>query len=95
MTKSELIQQLAEKQARLPHSDVQLCVDLLLGAITESLGAGRRVEIRGFGSFSRQQQAPRLARNPKTGERIEVPAKYTPRFKAGNELRNRVNQLES
>lgn len=64
----------------------------ILGAIAAALAAGNRVEIRGFGSFSLNYRLPRTGRNPKTGEKVAVPGKYVPHFKAGKELRERVEQ---
>lgn len=91
MTKSELIAKLA---ARFPHlvvKDAELSVKAILDAMTEKLAAGKRIEIRGFGSFSLNYRPPRLGRNPKTGEKVQVPEKYVPHFKAGKELRERVD----
>jgi integration host factor subunit beta len=60
--------------------------------MTEALSEGERIEIRGFGSFSLHYRAPRMGRNPKTGESVPLPAKYVPHFKPGKELRDQVNQ---
>jgi integration host factor subunit beta len=60
--------------------------------MTEALAKGDRIEIRGLGSFSLNYRPPRVGRNPKTGDKVEVPAKYVPHFKAGKELRERVDQ---
>lgn len=91
MTRSELIARLAHSQQRLTAQDTACCVDEILGAIASQLGQGERVEIRGFGSFSVGVRAPRVGRNPKTGDQVAVPAKRTVRFKAGLELRQRVD----
>lgn len=91
MTRSELTEKLAGLFSSLAHKDADQSVALILGAITESLGRGDRVEIRGFGSFSIIQRPPRIARNPKTGAKVEVPAKAVPHFRAGKELRERVD----
>ncbi|WP_163836427.1 integration host factor subunit beta [Spartinivicinus ruber] len=93
MTKSELIERLIEAQqgAELTAKDIELAVNLLLEQMSEALIKGDRVEVRGFGSFSLNYHAPRIGRNPKTGEPVEIPARYVPHFKPGKELRERVN----
>lgn len=92
MTKSELIEILARKQAHLAYKDVELSVKTLLEQMSEALSSGERIEIRGFGSFSLHFRPPRLGRNPKTGDAVELPGKYVPHFKPGKELRERVNE---
>ncbi|HXH04057.1 MAG TPA: integration host factor subunit beta [Candidatus Competibacteraceae bacterium] len=92
MTKSELIEALARKQSHLPYKDVELAVKTLLEQMSESLSAGERIEIRGFGSFSLHFRPPRVGRNPKTGDAVELAGKYVPHFKPGKELRERVNE---
>lgn len=92
MTRSELIIALAERFSQLTAKDVDVAVKEILDKICETLVAGHRVEIRGFGSFSLNYRQPRLGRNPKTGVKVAVPAKYTPHFKPGNELRARVDR---
>lgn len=91
MTKSELIARLAERFPQLLAKDADESVKRILDAMTEALARGDRIEIRGFGSFSLNYRPPRIGRNPKTGEKVEVPAKYVPHFKAGKELRERVD----
>ncbi|ARU31374.1 integration host factor subunit beta [Sulfuriferula sp. AH1] len=91
MTKSELIAQLAARHPQLVATDAEMAVKTILDAVSKSLATGERVEIRGFGSFSLNYRPPRLGRNPKTGEKVEVPEKYVPHFKAGKELRERVD----
>ena len=93
MTKSELIARLAERFPQLVAKDADLSVKMILDAMTESLTKGDRVEIRGFGSFSLNYRPPRTGRNPKSGDKVQVPAKYVPHFKAGKELRERVDQF--
>ncbi len=66
-------------------------VKTMLEHMTQVLSSGERIEIRGFGSFSLHYRAPRLGRNPKTGEAVELEGKYVPHFKPGKELRDRVN----
>ena len=90
MTRSELIQILAAKSPGLTASDVSAAVKVLLETMADSLEAGERIEIRGFATFSTHLRKPRLARNPKTGEGVKVPAKRAVHFKPGRELRERV-----
>ena len=91
MTKSELITKLAARFPQLVLKDAELSVKSVLDAMTDKLAAGKRIEIRGFGSFSLNYRPPRLGRNPKTGDKVQVPEKYVPHFKAGKELRERVD----
>jgi len=91
MTKSELIEKIAAVQSQLSTKDVELAVKMMLDHMAEALAEGERIEIRGFGSFSLHYRAPRLGRNPKTGEKLELAGKYVPHFKPGKELRERVN----
>ena len=93
MTKSELIEALAARQPHLKPEDVELSVRALLEMMGDSLSNGQRIEVRGFGSFSLHFRPPRLGRNPKTGESVELPGKYVPHFKPGKELRERVNPV--
>ncbi|MDG2524330.1 integration host factor subunit beta [Stenotrophomonas sp. HITSZ_GD] len=93
MTKSELIEILARRQAHLKADDVDLAVKSLLEMMGESLSQGDRIEIRGFGSFSLHYRPPRLGRNPKTGESVALPGKHVPHFKPGKELRERVSSV--
>jgi integration host factor subunit beta len=91
MTKSELIERIAAVQGQLSTKDVELAVKMILDHMVESLAVGERIEIRGFGSFSLHYRAPRVGRNPKSGEKVELLGKYVPHFKPGKELRDRVN----
>lgn len=93
MTRSDLIETISARFPQLQQKDAGLAVALLLGALTDSLVRGERSEIRGFGSFSLNYRQPRIGRNPKSGEKVEVPAKWSPHFKAGLELRQRVDVL--
>jgi integration host factor subunit beta len=95
MTRSELIAKLAELHPQLLAKDADLSVKVILDALSASLARGGRVEIRGFGSFGLNYRPPRLGRNPKTGEKVKVPAKYVPHFKAGKELRDRVSESKA
>ena len=92
MTKSELIDTLAEKHNYLPLADVKTAVDIILEHKTQSLASGERVEIRGFGSFNLRHWPARSARNSKTGESVALPDKYKAHFKPGKELKERVNK---
>jgi len=91
MTKSELIERIAEQQDQLSVRDVELAVKLMLDHMSTMLSSGERIEIRGFGSFSLHYRAPRVGRNPKTGDSVELAGKYVPHFKPGKEMRDRVN----
>jgi len=95
VTKSELIAALAARYPQLAARDTDDAVKTLLNALTRALASGQRVEIRGFGSFSLSQRAPRIGRNPKSGEKVRVPGKQVPHFKAGKELRERVDLGET
>lgn len=95
MTKSELITRLAERFPQLVAKDADLAVKVILDAMTGALAQGDRIEIRGFGSFALNYRPPRTGRNPKSGEKVHVPAKYVPHFKAGKELRERVDGRET
>lgn len=92
MTKSELIERLAEMMEHVQASDIEIAVKELLEQMVQTLQKGERIEIRGFGSFSLHYRAPRVGRNPKTGETVELDGKYVPHFKPGKELRDRVNE---
>ncbi len=91
MTKSELIERIAERQLQLSTKDVELAVKCVIDQMVDGLSSGERIEIRGFGSFSLHYRKPRVGRNPKTGERVALEGKYVPHFKPGKELRERVN----
>ena len=91
MTRSDLIAALASRFPNLMVKDADIAVKEILDAIGQALVNGDRVEIRGFGSFDLNYRPPRTGRNPKTGEQVEVPAKHVPHFKAGKELRERVD----
>ena len=92
MTKSELIERIADQQDQLSVKDVEFAVKLMLDHMSQRLATGERMEIRGFGSFSLHYRAPRVGRNPKTGDSVELTGKYVPHFKPGKELRDRVNE---
>ncbi|TRW49811.1 integration host factor subunit beta [Aliidiomarina halalkaliphila] len=92
MTKSELIEILIAKQPELQPKDVERGVREILEIMVHSLADGDRIEIRGFGSFSLHFRRPRIGRNPKTGQQVELGGKYVPHFKPGKALRERVNE---
>jgi integration host factor subunit beta len=92
MNRSDLIAALAARFPNLMAKDADVSVQVILDAISQSLARGDRVEIRGFGSFGLNYRPARKGRNPKTGEAVSVPAKYAPHFKAGKEMRERVEQ---
>lgn len=90
MIRSDLIARLSERHPQLLAKDTELAVKVILDAMSITLSRGGRIEVRGFGSFGLNYRPPRQGRNPKTGDRVKVPAKYAPHFKAGKELRERV-----
>jgi integration host factor subunit beta len=92
MTKSELIERIVSRQSQLSAKDVELAVKTIIEQMSQTLAAGERIEIRGFGSFSLHYREPRQGRNPKTGEAVELSGKYVPHFKPGKEMRERVNE---
>lgn len=92
MTKSELIAKLAERFPQLVAKDADFAVKMILDAMSSALVRGDRIEIRGFGSFALNYRPPRTGRNPKSGDKVSVPAKWVPHFKAGKELRERVDK---
>jgi integration host factor subunit beta len=92
LTKSELIARLAKRFPQLVAKDADFAVRMILDAMTAALERGDRIETRGFGSFEIRRKPPRIGRNPRSGEKVQVPAKYVPHFKAGKELRDRVDR---
>jgi integration host factor subunit beta len=94
MTRSDLVALLAESHRQLLAKDVELVVKVILDSLSNTLAHGGRVEIRGFGSFGLNYRPPRKGRNPKTGASVQIPAKYSPHFRAGKELRERANVRE-
>lgn len=91
MVKSELANKLSKQFPGLKDNDVEQALDCILGQMTDALAQGGRVEIRGFGSFSCRHRPPRVARNPKTGATVNLPAKVAAHFKPGKEMRDRIN----
>lgn len=92
MTKSELIQRLAERNPHLYQRDVERIVSTVFDEIAAALSRGDRVELRGFGAFSVKRRGARIGRNPRTGESVHVGEKHIPFFKTGKELRERLNE---
>lgn len=91
MTKSELIEQVAQKVSTFSRKDIEIIVDTLFDSMSRSLSQGDKVEIRGFGSFKIKERDGRQGRNPKSGENIFIESKRVPFFKAGKEIRERIN----
>lgn len=90
MTKAELVEEVS-KNSELSKKDAEVIVQTVLDSIIDSLKQGEKVELRGFGSFRLRERASRQGRNPKTGERVHVPAKKVPYFKPGKELKELIN----
>ncbi|MGV0005262.1 MAG: integration host factor subunit beta [Candidatus Porifericomitaceae bacterium WSBS_2022_MAG_OTU9] len=91
MIKSELIQLLSQKQSQLNFRDVELAVKTIIEQMTLALSRGKRIELRGFGSFCLHKRPERQGRNPMTGEAVHLPVNYVPHFKPGKILRRRVD----
>ena len=91
MIRSELIQKIADENPHLFQRDVERIVNTIFDRITGAMAEGNRVELRGFGAFSVKKREPRIGRNPRTGESVEVEAKHVPFFKTGKLLRDRLN----
>ena len=91
MIKSELVARIAAENPNLAQKDVEAVVSSVFEEISKALSEGHRVELRGFGAFSVKDREARQARNPRTGEMVDVAAKKVPAFKAGKELRDRLN----
>ena len=91
MLRSELVERLSEKYPHLRPADMERVVDTILEEISSALEQGHRVELRGFGAFSVRKRDARSGRNPRTGETVDVQEKHVPFFKAGKELRARLN----
>jgi integration host factor subunit beta len=91
MIKSELVQTLANENPNLFHRDIEKIVSTVFQEISDALARGERVELRGFGAFSVKRRPPRTGRNPRSGAPVPIEAKAAPFFKAGKELRDRLN----
>ena len=92
MTKSELVQKLAEANPHLYQRDVEVIVNAIFDEIAAALARGDRVELRGFGAFSVKRRDARVGRNPRTGDSVSVSEKHIPFFETGKQLRDRLNQ---
>ena len=92
MTRSDLVEELANRFGQLTHRDAEFAVKAILDAMNDALVAGHRIEIRGFGSFSISHRPPRMGRNPRSGESVAIPQKRVPHFKPGKALRESVDQ---
>ena len=91
LIKSQLVQNITDQNPHLYIKDVERIINSIFSEITKSLAEGRRVELRGFWAFSVQKRKERIGRNPRTGDAVNVSAKYIPRFKQGKELRIKLN----
>jgi len=91
MIKSELIERVAERHPHLRQNDIEAIVGVVFGRIAEGLANGTRIELRGFGVFTLRHRDARTGRNPRTGESVSVTEKHAVLFRAGKELRDRVN----
>jgi integration host factor subunit beta len=91
MTKSELIAEISAKFPEMEFQNIELAVNCILTHMTKALEKGERIEVRGFGSFDLHHHSPKLGRNPRTGESLHIPVKSIIRFKAGKQMRDRVN----
>ena len=92
MTKSVLIEKISEKVRSLTKKQTEIVVETVFDSMKEALAKGEKIEIRGFGNFRLKNRRPRIARNPKTGEKVEVPGKRVLHFKAGKGLREAMNE---
>jgi integration host factor subunit beta len=92
MTRSDLVEELANRFGQLTHRDAEFAVKAILDAMNDALVRGHRIEIRGFGSFSINRRPPRIGRNPRSGESVAIPEKRVPHFKPGKALREAVDQ---
>jgi integration host factor subunit beta len=92
MTRSDLVNLLAEQFPQLTHRDAELAVKAILDSMSDALARGHRIEIRGFGSFAVTRRPPRTGRNPRSGEQVAIPEKRVPHFKPGKALRESITQ---
>src|ERR1700692_2513720 len=95
MIKSELVRKIAEDNPHLYQRDFEHIVNAILDEITKALSRGDRVELRGVGAFSVKNRQARVGRNPRTGTKVTVTAEYAPSFRAGKEMRERLNRSEN
>ena len=92
INKKDLIEIIAKEQDQLPYKDIELSVKTIIKSMVNSLKKGERIEIRGFGSFSLRYRKPRVGRNPKSGQSVNIEERYVPHFKPGKSLKERVKQ---
>jgi len=92
MKKADLVDVVVAQQKNIPRPHVEATIDSLIEAVAEGLARGERIDLRGFGAFAVRDSAARTGRNPQTGESIQIAARRVPTFKAGKELRDRVNK---
>jgi integration host factor subunit beta len=92
LRKSDLIASLSKIRGHLARKDIDFAIKGLIKMMSDALSSGERIEIREFGSFSLHYHSPRVGRNPKSSEAINLPGKYVPHFKPGKELRDRVKE---
>ena len=91
VNKKNLIDRISRNQDQLPHRDIELAVKTIINCMTQALSSGKRIELRGFGSFSLRYRKPRIGRNPKSGMTVNINERYVPHFKPGKNLKNKVN----
>tara|TARA_B100001250_G_scaffold285991_1_gene248051 strand:- start:1270 stop:1557 length:288 start_codon:yes stop_codon:yes gene_type:complete len=92
INKKDLIEIIAKEQDQLPYKDIELSIKTIISSMVNSLKKGQRIEIRGFGSFSLRYRKPRIGRNPKSGQSVNIEERYVPHFKPGKNLKQRVKQ---
>ena len=92
INKKDLIEIIAKEQDQLPYRDIELSIKTIINSMVNSLKKGERIEIRGFGSFSLRYRKPRVGRNPKSGQSVNIEERYVPHFKPGKNLKERVKQ---
>ena len=90
INKKELIEIIANELEQLPYKDIELAIKTIIESMIDSLKKGKRIEIRGFGSFSLRYRKSRIGRNPKSGESVNIDERYVPHFKPGKDLKERV-----
>ena len=91
MTKSQLVQELMNRAMHISHKDMSLIVDTMFNSMVKALEDGDRIELRGFGTFEVRVREPRLGRNPKSGTKVSLGTRRVPFFKAGKELKEKLN----
>jgi|TARA_B110000263_G_scaffold124171_1_gene107989 integration host factor subunit beta len=92
INKKDLIELISKDQDQLPQRDIDLAIKTIINSMLESLASGKRIEIRGFGSFALRYRKSRIGRNPKSGESVEIAERYVPHFKPGKKLKQKVNE---